>query len=212
MRFLPSLAALTLVTTSIAPRIADACGSYGSRRPPTLMLVSTHWAHDMEGTQRSFVVFPAKATVDKSESWIRLAPMTYDNAEIIDRGRDIAPRTFTLVGDGGTKVVASTRHVVLAKSYSVDFEAHDAMEIGHASKDDFVVAIVGDASSSTWHTLASAGLDENVSYGDDGTTSEIRDGRYSLGTFRGYALGVLVHRGVRYVVVKDGASARAYHI
>jgi len=204
MRTLPAFAAFALITSTLSPAITDACGI----APPRLAVLSSHWGPGASET-RSFVVFPEKVTVDRYEQWTLLAPRSYDNARIAER--DSNAMKVTLVGESGTNVIEADHRVVLDNSFNVDMEAHDALEVPVGRKDQFSIAILGDARGARWESLEKAGLTTTTRYTKEqpGYAVDVMRDNVVIGTYTGQVLGVLVHRGVRWIVEKDGATARA---
>src|SRR3954471_13211566 len=105
-----ALALLVPVLASFAAQPADACGPYGYT--PRLMRVTTHFA---DGGTRAFVI--TNEQVSDNQAWVRLAPMTYDYAAVVDVANPETAIDVTLVGPKGTKVVSSRERVYLSRTF-----------------------------------------------------------------------------------------------
>ena len=139
------LAALSL--SALTPSRSDACGNY--RPEPRVMRLSTHFIVDRAtDRRRTFVLYGDAPAAERS--WRMLAPMSYDATQIADGERLANPVTFTLVGETGTRVVASTKHVYLSKSWDFERPQH-AMDLGDV--EGFAVAIEGKHEHAAWIAL-----------------------------------------------------------
>lgn len=136
-----ALALLVPVLASLAARPADACGPYGFT--PRLMRVSTHFA---DGGTRAFVITNEK--IADNQPWVRLAPMTYDYASVVDVANPENPLDVTLVGPAGTKIVSSRERVYLSRTF-VSHAPAVAFEI-RAPRGEFAIAMAGKHSDATW--------------------------------------------------------------
>lgn len=139
------LAALSLST--LTPSRSDACGGY--RPEPRVMRLSTHFIANVNDQRRTFVLY-GEATETTKLAWRLLAPRTYDGTQIADGEPFANPVTLTLVGANGTRIVSSTKHVYLSRSWDFVKPQH-AMDIGNI--EGFAVALEGKHDDASWIAL-----------------------------------------------------------
>ncbi len=141
------IAALAL--SILSARRADACGNYTPE--PRVMRLSTHFLpHAMGAKTRSFVLVGPAAT--EGLVWRLLAPRSYDATKIADADALAQPVPLTLLGPTGTRVVKSSRQVVLARSWEFDAPV-SALEVPLPRGARFVVAIEGAHADARWISL-----------------------------------------------------------
>ncbi len=140
-----ALLALPVLASLLSLKPADACGPYGNFRL-RLMRVTTHFA---DGGTRAFVITNQK--VSDKQPWVRLAPMTYDYASVVDVENPEAAIDMTLVGPKGTKIVSSRERVYLSQTF-VSQSPSVAFEI-RAPKGEFSIAMAGKHSDAEWIEL-----------------------------------------------------------
>lgn len=139
-----ALLALPVLASLFAIKPADACGPYGFR--PSLMHLSTHYA---DGGTRTFVL--TNQTVSNDQPWVRLAPMTYDSASIVDVDNSEHAANITLIGPKGAKVVSTKERVYLARTF-LSRAPSVAWEI-RAPRGEFAIAMSGQHTDAEWITL-----------------------------------------------------------
>lgn len=214
MRFLLCLPALAVAAVTLSSEISDACGSYDPT--PQVMLLSTHRSYARDpylpprATRRTFAVWGTSPVDDPvGFTWEAAAPRSYDNAMVATIDGNETPTELTLVGPSGSRIVSSAKQVLLRDSMTIDHEsAHHAIELDVGTREDFAIAIYGRAKQPKWHALESLGYKTSRIYGLS-YQFELRSNGKSVGTYDGIALGVLEVDGKRYLVVKNGAQARA---
>jgi len=114
---------------------------------PTVFRLSSHYTNT---GSRLFVLLNESAP--EGLEWTRLAPMSYDGTEIADAFQFTSPVTMTLVGPSGTRVVSSTKHVFLSKSWDFD-KASGALEVDAGDKESFSIALSGSHAKAEWKEL-----------------------------------------------------------
>ena len=110
------------------------------------MRVTTHFA---DGGTRAFVITNQK--VAANQPWVRLAPMTYDYASVVDVDNPDTAIEMTLVGPTGTKIVSSRERVYLSQTF-VSRAPSVAFEI-RAPKGEFSIAMAGKHADAEWIKL-----------------------------------------------------------
>lgn len=138
------LLAPVLASFVLSAQPADACGPYSFA--PQLFRVSTHY---VDGGTRSFVITNLKVAED--QPWVRLAPMTYDYAGIVDVADPDGAVDFTLVGPSGAKLISSKRQVNISRTF-VSHSPAVAFEI-RAPKGEVAIALSGKHADATWISL-----------------------------------------------------------
>jgi hypothetical protein len=231
MRTTLLIAALSL--SAFTPSDAEACGSYNPE--PRVMRLSTHFLTGFDNSgPRSFVLFGASEPTAKL-AWRKLAPGTYDMTEIANDMLLANPVTLTLLGPSGTRVVSSSKHVFLSRSWNIKTTT-SALDVGNV--EGFTIAIEGAHANATWIALEDTSYKkakgrawvtalgvspyhagsiwvsrlkgtnvEAVSvYGKDGKTiTFLKHGDKNLGRFAGSPIGAFTNAGVIKVVLADDA-------
>jgi len=137
-----SLSALT------PSRDADACGSYTPE--PQVLRLSTHFVPGGDGDRRRTFALLGSTTPPPKLAWKLLAPMSYDATQIANDMMLANPITLTLVGPSGTRVVSSSKHVFLSRSWNFDATA-SALEVDGGV--GFAIAIEGKHDRAKWIEL-----------------------------------------------------------
>lgn len=218
---------------------ADACGSYVPE--PRVLRLSNHQVPSFAtgGRARSFVVLGTAKPTAKLD-WHRVAPSSYDWAEIANDLQRTHAVTFTLLGPQGTRVVSTKQHVFLARTF--DFaEATNALEIDNAR--GFAIALEGVHPKATWRALEhetyrkanvawvtalgvtpSGSVDvrripgtkfEAVSLYEKGSAKRVtfvKHGDENLGRYEGSPLGVFANDGIMQLVLADGARVSTAYL
>lgn len=211
MRTLTVALALVVATLTLTTQIAAACGgSYGTRKRPTVMLISTH----SQPTLRSFALMSPIEVGDSA--WERLFPHSFDPTQITSLGELDTPMTLTLVGPTRTRVVQANRRVGLANADFRMGTRMSALEIPRSRKDDFVLAVRGEAPGAQFvmpeyrmdgTVVLAEGLTAVHRMVGDDRGFELQRGSRSLGTHVGTVFGILTVDGERYVVAdRDGVA------
>jgi hypothetical protein len=224
---LACLATLVLATSPlVTTQIADACGGYEAfQRAPQALTVTRHvrGGEAPNWTARSFALL-GEVAYAKDAKWSLVSRGTYDNAQVAPLGRLSSPITVTLLGSHGPRVVKAQRHVALAypmfqttRMFQTD-KTFDAIELPLRSNEVVEVALVGDYSDATWHSISyrytrEQGInDTNLmfesTYKDGAAYFELRDGDRKLGTHLGSVEGAVEIAGIRYIVATNGGTAR----
>lgn len=232
MRLATSLVAALLASTTIATRIADACGGDYGPRAPAMFLVSNHNGH-------TFVLLDKNVPSLEGVTW-KGAEMSFDPTVVAAAPAFATARKLTLVGSARTRRLASANHVF------VRVAAHDpmnALEIFPRGEERARIAVDGQFATVVWNELSSQPLGlETVawaqnpgfsppldpslmslsmvvgsdlelitawSYDSDGkgfSTTYVRTpGAKPYGGYRGSPIGVVTLDGTRYMVlVNDG--------
>jgi hypothetical protein len=143
-----SLLAALATTSLVSVHHADACGG---NLEPQIYRLSTHFivGADQAERRRTFALLNEKAPA-KGLAWRQLSPMSYDATQIAAGESFTSPVMLTLVGPSGTKVVSSSKHVFLSRSWDFD-AATGAVEV--PSGDDFAIALSGSHADATWLRL-----------------------------------------------------------
>ena len=151
MRFLPQLLAAVLATTTVSTSIAVACGGYVRVDPaPRVLAVSTHTSFDgPRSSTRAFVEL--HLLLDAKTPWQRVAPRSYDNAQIFTMSPLAKPMEVTLVGPSGARVIKTAKQVALKGSWQIGWDKRRiALEAPVKQGERFAIAIAGRAADATW--------------------------------------------------------------
>lgn len=135
---------LPVLAAALVTKPADACGPYSFG--PQVLNLSTHFA---DGGTRTFII--TKRRVADDQPWVRLAPMTYDYAGIVDVKDPETALDFTLVGPSGTKVISTKRQVNLSHTF-VSRSSNVAFEI-KPQKASYAIAVAGKHADAVWMSL-----------------------------------------------------------
>jgi hypothetical protein len=232
MRLATSLVAALLASTSIATRIADACGGDYGPRAPAMFLVSNH-------NGRTFVLLDKNVATPERLAWSR-ERITYDWTEVAPGTAFATARKLTLVGADRTRRLASANHVFV-KQASDSRDPMNALEIFPKGVEQARIAVDGQFTSVVWNELASQPLGlETVAWAQNpgfsppidpqmmslskvvGTDLELitgwsfdihgkgisatyvrTPGAKPYGGYRGAPIGVVTLDGTRYLVLVD---------
>ena len=236
------LAALAVSSSFVASvRIADACGGYNLE--PTVFRLSSHFivGADSAERRRTFALLREQAP-SKGLAWHQLAPMSYDATQIANAKSFASPVTLTLVGPSGAKVVSSSKHVFLSRSWDFD-AATGAVEVPSG---DFAIALSGSHEDAKWLALEDVkysksamlawvtaqgvtpfdadslyishvkgtNIDTVTLFPKDGTKmlTLLKEGEANVGQFNGSPHGAFELDGTTKVVIVDGARVIAARI
>ncbi len=231
MRFATSLVAAVLASTTIATRIADACGGDYGPRAPAMFLVADHHG-------RTFVLLDKSVPSLEGLTWFR-DRMTYDSSEIAPAPAFATARKLTLVGPDRTRRLASANHVFIKPAWE-SRDPMNALEIFPRGIEQARIAVDGQFTKVAWNELASQpiGLEtaawaQNPGFsppldpslmslskvvgtnlelvtawtsadGKSISTTYVRTpGAQPYGGYRGSPLGVVTLDGTRYLVLVD---------
>jgi hypothetical protein len=213
--FLAALLSTTALTTT---RHADACGGYEAfRAAPQVMVVSSVGVYPATASDtvheslRVFAITNANLQLPPDQAWERISLNSYDSTEMISLDKLARPRTITLVGPSGARVVRSDRRVALHQALFVAGSTFDAIEVPAGTKDDVEIALAGLHRDAVWHAMRPTySRTSDIAGTDVKATSSQVDGKQmvelhassgSYGTFEGYAVGAVDVGGARYVVI-----------
>jgi len=229
MRFATCFLAALLATATLTTQIAAACGgSYETaRRAPQVMLLSSHYVYGQTASEvpstarRSFALTRTRLDVGADAPWERLAPMSYDNTEILALHELSTPMTVTLVGESGTRVVRSDSRVALKNAMFISDSEFEGVEIPLSNEDRFDIVLAGSHCDAVWHDMvgsytytnkiAGTNLSATFSHGDGKPMVALRAGKQALGSYEGYVVGAVDVGGDRYVVMKT-TTGTAYTV
>jgi hypothetical protein len=127
------LASLTIATLQ---NPADACGPYVVE--PTVFQLA-----------RGYALLNEEPT--ETPVWRRLAPDSYDSTQIADATPLATPRTITLVGPSGTKVVTGTQRAFFKSGFTRTSKATVALAIPNGGS--YSVALAGAHANAKWIAL-----------------------------------------------------------
>lgn len=147
------LGALSLVAALTDTRDADACGGY--RPGPEVFQLTAHTVIDRDRPGRApstrvFALLPWDHAPADGLAWRRISPMSFDATEIASATPFANPVTLTLLGPSGARVVSTTKHVFLSRSWHFDRPV-GAVEV--TAQGDFQIALRGNLAGARWVEL-----------------------------------------------------------
>jgi hypothetical protein len=223
------LAAFSLSSLT-ASQQAEACG----QPEPHVFRLASYFivSVDDANARRTFVLRPGEKVPSEGLEWDQISPRSYDMTEIAAALDFFQPATFTLVGPSGTKVVTTSKHFFLARTFEFK-NAVGALEVD--AGEGFSIALSGKHANARWSeldNLASSkanakwitahgvtqpdsiyvsrvkGTDiETLSVFPKGGTKMItfvKQGDKDLGHFEGSPLGSFTVDGISKLVMVDG--------
>lgn len=153
MMMLAAIATMTTLMTTMMTPAAEACGGYGPvETGPRVMELTHHAVRDgAERWRTRWFVTLGTSTRDDGLTWRRLERETFDATQIADARELATPMTVTLVGPSGTRVVSSSK-VVMVSTPLDRGRMRTALEVEVRGM-DWEVAVRGDQAKAAWREI-----------------------------------------------------------